>query len=236
MPKQPLDPRLLKKLQKATGGKPLDYIRQQVSKKASKASISSLAAQIVWAQAKGIGVAHALNRASSEVRGEVRSAQGGAAPGRVSRAVPQPLHPRSRKSDAISASVIDSIIQDKTLRERCKNLLQGKKHFDQVFREATTVLDDRLKAKTGIRKMKPLDLVGRAVNPDPQKAIIEVSSDRDEQEGFYSICKGTMLFFRNRAHHGLSDTFTREEALEFCGFIDTILGVIEQSQIHLGRF
>lgn len=83
--------------------------------------------------------------------------------------------------------------------------------------------------------MRPLDLVGKALSPDPQKAIIEVSSDKDEQEGFYSICKGTMLFFRNRAHHGLSDSFTREDAFEFCGFIDIILGVIDQSQIHLDR-
>jgi hypothetical protein len=73
------------------------------------------------------------------------------------------------------------------------------------------------------------------VGPDPHKAIIEVSSDRDEQEGFYSICKGTMLFFRNRAHHALSDQFTREDALKFCGFIDTILGTMEQADIHLDR-
>jgi len=46
--------------------------------------------------------------------------------------------------------------------------------------------------------MNPENLVGKAINPDPAKAVIEVSSERAAQEGIYSICKGVMLAFRIR--------------------------------------
>ena len=234
MPKR-LDPDLLEKLHTKLH-KPKQYLREQISKKAGRLGVSSLAAQVIWAQQERLGITQALNRMPAEVRDEVRSAQAATPVRGGNRHSPANIKKTGlHKQPSITRATIDSLLQDHQLRGRCKDLLLAKQHFDRAFREATTVLDDRLKNKSGITNLNPLNLIGKALNPDPQKAAIEVSAKKDEQEGFHGICKGVMLAFRNKAHHELSDKFTREDALKFCGFIDAILGILEQAKVHPER-
>jgi len=232
MSRRQLQPDILNKMAERSD-KSQQYLREQISRKAGRLGISSVAAQLIWARELGIGIAGALNRLPTEVREEIRSVTIPSAQSRA-RKVAEPVVPK-RKAAPITVATINTLFQDEQLRARCKDLLQAKKHFDRVIREATTLLDDRLKTKTGITNMNPENLVGKALNPDPNKAITEVSAEKSEQEGFYSICKGIMLAFRNRSHHRLSDKFTREDALKFCGFVDTVLAVIEQARIHPER-
>lgn len=236
MPQKRLDEALLRKMAAKTD-KSLQYLREQISRKAGKHGISSTAAQLIWAKDLGIGIANPLHKSPADVREEVRSAStrlsASASSSRMMGGVGQTA--RKRKTQPITAATVDALLQDPQLRARCRDLLRAKKHFDRVFREATTVLDDRLKTKTGITHMNPESLVGKALNPDPSKAVLEVSVDRAEQEGFHSICKGIMLTFRNKTHHSLSDKFTLEDALKFCGFIDSVLSVIEQATVHTDR-
>src|SRR3990172_1899118 len=234
MAKPGLDPTVLDKLAKKSG-KSKQYIREQISRRASRLGIGSVAAQLVFAKEEGIAITRPLNKLSPEVRGEVRSASA-AGPPAQSRPLPRNgAKLPARKVKPISAATIHSLLQDQQLRERCKDLLLARKHFDRVLREATTVLDDRLKNKSEITNMNPLNLVNKVLNPDPHKEVLVVSEDKGEQEGFHAICKGVMLVFRNSAHHKLSDKFTREDALKFCGLIDAILTTIEQAQLHPER-
>ena len=232
MPAKRLNSDLLLKMGKKSGN--MQALRVRISKKAGKLGISSTAAQLVVAKELGIGIGNALAKVSADVREEVRSA-GATTPAAAADYKGKAAMPTKRKVVAITAATIKSLLQDRQLHARCKDILQARKHFDRVIREATTVLDDRLKTKTGISNMNPENLVGRALNPDPTKAVIEVSQDKAEQEGMHSICKGIMLVFRNKAHHSLSDKLTREDALKFCGFVDTILGVIEKATLHPDR-
>jgi hypothetical protein len=232
MPPKRLNVGLLNRMKDRSGGKRIQYLREQISKRASRQGVSSAAAQLVWAKELGIGVAGALAQATPEVRQEVRDL--GTPP--INRARPFLLPSRiARKSAAISDHLIKALVHDQQLYGRCKDLLRAKRHFDRVIREATTLLDDRIKTRTGIQNLSPENLVNKAINPDPMRAVIEVSSNGAEQAGFHNICKGIMLAFRNKAHHSLSDAFTREDALKFCGFVDTVLGMIDQSTIHLDR-
>ena len=73
--------------------------------------------------------------------------------------------------------------------------------------------------------MNPTDVVGKVLSPDSNKAIIKVSTEAAEQEGMFNICKGLTLAFQGPLHHTLKDHMTRPEALKFCGFVDTLLGV-----------
>ncbi len=235
MPQKRLNEVLLNKMATKTG-KPVQYLREQISRKAGKRGISSTAEQLIWAKELGIGIANALHKLPADLREEVRSA--GArppSPAAVHEGKGKGFATQRRKPEPITAATIDTLLQDAQLRGRCKDLLRARKHFDRVIREATTVLDDRLKNKTNITHMNPENLVGKALNPDPCKAILEVSADKAEQEGFHSICKGIMLAFRNKTHHSLSDKFTREDAFKFCGFIDSVLAVLEQATVHADR-
>jgi len=234
MGKVRLDPKLLQKLSEKTG-KSVQRLREQLARRASRNGISSEAALVLWAKEVGIGAANYQRKLPSNIQQEVRDAlpsiftRTDASPNRVSKKA-------ARKTRASPVRLaIEYLLEDSELYDRCKDLLKASRHFDRAFREATTVLDDRLKRTTGIENMKPLDLVGKAVNPDPQKAIVEVTTNKAEQEGFHGICKGIMLSFRDPTHHVLSNKFTRQDALKFCGFVDAILAIINQATIHRDR-
>jgi uncharacterized protein (TIGR02391 family) len=228
-----LNPDLLDKMVKKTR-KSKQYLREQVSRRASRHAVSSLAAQLLWARELGLGIATALNQAESGVRDEVRSS-----PSRIpvvaNHGSPRPSQLQQRKKDPNLGAAINFLLGDSELRERCKDLLLARRHYDRVVREATTVFDNRLKSVSGISHMNPSALVGKALAPDPTKAVVVVSIEKDEQEGFFYICKGVMQAFRNKAHHTLSNAFTQADALKFCGFIDTILAVVGKGQVHPER-
>lgn len=234
MPAAKLDQRLLEKLSKKTG-KPVPRLREQISRKASSLGITSEAALARWAIAERIGIGRFLRKLPPEMRSQVSGGAQPSTPRGRSAASQGPGRRGVKREQPITAAAIDALVQDRQLHDRCRDLLLARKHFDRVFREATTVLDDRLKTASRIRNMNPVALVNKLLNPNPERVVIEVSSDPGERQGFHAICQGIMLAFRNRAHHSLSDKFTREDALKFCGFIDTLLGTIEQAKVHLDR-
>ncbi len=233
MAKTRLDQAILAKIAEKTE-KDSQYVREQISRKASRMAVSSEAAQVLWAKELGVSTSRFQRSLPPHINEEIRTSlpglfarrsQGGVR-GNGQRAV----HPRP--VDQVRLAV-DYLLQDRELKDRCGDLIRAGGHFDRVVREATTVLDDRLKTLAGITgKMNPVDVVGKAVNPDPAKAVLKVSNDRDEQEGFFSICKGLMLAFRNPAHHRLTNRFSRQDALRFCGFVDTLLAALGGATIQ----
>ncbi|MFA5388318.1 MAG: TIGR02391 family protein [Candidatus Omnitrophota bacterium] len=227
MPKNRLSKKLLLKVASKSKHK-LKYVREQISKRASRLSINAEAALILWAKELGIGTAafqHSLPpHIQLDIRNSLSSPAGHIKSGRV-------LKSKRNLNMVSSKSLIniDDLIQDDELRNRCKDLLMAKDKFDRVIREATTVLDHRIKKAGGLKNINPVDAVGKVLNPDPNKAILKISEEKSLQEGFFSICKGLMLAFRDPAHHEITDNFSREEAIKFCGLVDIVLGAISKS-------
>lgn len=230
-----LDQGLLHKLAKKTG-KTMQYLREQISKKAGKLSISSEAFLVLWAKKEGIGTAVYQRKLPPNIQLEIRDTLP------LIFTVDRPIlkttakqrEKRQRKKSPLSLA-IEFLIQDEELYDRCKDLIKAKRNFDRVFREATTVLEDRIKKLSGIKNLVGTNLVGKVLNPNPNKAILKISDKKFEQQGFFNICNGLMLAFRDPTHHELSDKFTRQDALKFCGFVDSLFDILEQAKKQKGN-
>jgi len=83
--------------------------------------------------------------------------------------------------------------------------------------------------------MNPQALIGKVIAPNPTLAILVVSSEPSEQEGFFKICSGIEAAFRNRTHHEVSNRLTRNDAIKFCGFVDSLLLILANAEVHQER-
>lgn len=236
MAKATLNLDLLKKMARASG-KTTQYVREQISKRASRLTITSPAAQILWAKELHIGTAHALRKATdsvkNEVRDELRSGSESTAPLAKTHTA-RSVTGRAR-AKILDRATVSYVLQDEQLRTRCVDLIVAVKHHDRALREATTVLEDRVKKLSGIKGMTAVPLFGKALNPDPTKAVVVISDEKEEQAGIYHICLGVMEVFRNKTHHNLSNSFTQIDAMKFCGFVDTLLAVLAPGRVHPER-
>ena len=121
-------------------------------------------------------------------------------------------------------------IKDAELRSRCGDLLTATNHFDRVVNQATQILEDRIKRKSGSEKSGK-SLIGDVIKPDLASSILILSNNGNEQEGYASILRGLMQTMRNSSHHSFSKTYTREDAFAVCGFVDQLLRIIDQATL-----
>ena len=129
--------------------------------------------------------------------------------------------------EVIEIGSIYNSIKDEELKNRCADILSAPNNFDRVINQATQVLEDRIRTKSGLdRSFVGIKLINKALNADRSKSVLIVSKNNEEHEGFCHICRGIMLAFRNPTHHYLSDSFKREDSLKFTAFIDNLLIIL----------
>jgi len=121
-------------------------------------------------------------------------------------------------------------ITDEELKGRCSDILSAPSNFDRVVNQATLVLEDRIRKKSKLTNEIGVQLVNKAINSDASKSVLKLSDDPDEHEGFGHICRGIVLSFRNPTHHRIVQNYSREEALKFCAFVDSLLKVIDAAK------
>ena len=133
----------------------------------------------------------------------------------------------------IEIGTLYNAITDVELRERCSDLLTAVGMFDRAINQATQVLEERIRTKSGDdSNQTATSLVNAVIKTQIDRTVLKVSDDEGEQEGFAHICRGIMQAFRNPTHHRLSDTFSREDALKFCGFVDNLLRIVDKAEVR----
>jgi hypothetical protein len=231
-----LDPGLKGKLSSKLG-KPQTTINVMVSQKASKLGISSEAALILLAKQHGIGTLTYQRKLDPAKQAEVRAALP------VAFAASRPKETeRSKAASGVNRATspskkaslklaIEYLIQDSMLLSRCRGPLMASANFDIPINQATLVLEDRIRKKAQPpSRMVGENLVNYAFHEDLSRTLLRVSgNDPDDQRGFTQILRGVVPAFRNKTHHHIADTFSREEAMRVCGFIDVLLRVVDNS-------
>lgn len=126
------------------------------------------------------------------------------------------------------------VIHDDQLRERCLDLLNAPGSYDRVIREATTVLEDRIRNRPPSEVLARLipnsadqsgeNLINRLFSPD--NPVLEFSSDRNKQIAFHKILLGVFSYFRNQYHHRLDADTEWSWAWSTVGLIDGLLDAV----------
>ena len=128
-------------------------------------------------------------------------------------------------------AAIEYLIEDPELRGRCQDILLARANFDRPINQATLVLEDRIRKKAQPpTRLTGESLVGFAFNEDLARTVLQVASgDSDDQRGFAQMLRGIVPAFRNKTHHHIINSFSREEAMRVCGFIDVLLRVVDNT-------
>jgi hypothetical protein len=127
------------------------------------------------------------------------------------------------------------IIRDDALAQRYLDLLRAQGNYDRVIREATTILEDRIRTKVPHETLAKIipnsadqtgdNLINRLFSPD--KPIITISDNKNERISFFRILLGVNSFLRNPYHHTIDNTIEWSWAWSVVGFIDQLLYFID---------
>jgi uncharacterized protein (TIGR02391 family) len=232
-----LDRKLMGKIATKIGKKDLKIVNGLVSRKASKLGVSAEAALVILAKEHGIGASTFQRTLDAAKQGEIRDNLTTFFPVQKKSQNNGPAAKNSRPAKsgitekASLKFAIEYLIQDQELRARCQDILLASSNFDRPVNQATLVLEDRIRKKAQpTQKLVGENLVGYAFNEDLTKTVLCLASnDSDDQRGFTQILRGIVPAFRNKTHHHIINSFSRDEAMRVCGFIDVLLRVVDNS-------
>lgn len=134
--------------------------------------------------------------------------------------------------EVVEVGTLYGSLEDEELRARCADILSARNNFDRVVNQATMILEDRVRRKAkDSTSLTGTQLVNTYVKAKLDESKIIFSGDPDEQDGFSNVLRGMMLAFRNTTHHSPSDTWSREDALKVCAFVDYLLKRLEAARV-----
>jgi len=131
------------------------------------------------------------------------------------------------------------IIKDDDLRNRCSDLLSASGNYDRVIREATIVLEDRIRGKCPHDRLTMLipqsaDQTGsKLVNTlfSPKRPVLVISADLKIRIGFHQMLLGVFSHLRNPYHHLLDPATEWSWAWSTVGLVDRLLSDVDTCQV-----
>lgn len=114
--------------------------------------------------------------------------------------------------------IIRSEVNDQVLKERLSRL--GSPHLDTLIREASVVLEDRLRSASNLDEVHGVKLVDEAFKPGDKG--LKFSEDAGEQDGVRMLYRGATQFIRNPPMHKLVD-YPFDTARILIRMIDSLL-------------
>lgn len=131
-------------------------------------------------------------------------------------------------------------INDTELKNRCTDLLKAPENYDRVIREATTVLENRLRNKYPHEKLAELipqsadqsgeKLVNKLLNAS--NSLLIYSTDQRERAAFQKMMTGVFAYLRNPYHHTINKNIEWSWAWSVVGLIDRLLLEIDSCEVQ----
>ncbi|HEX76881.1 MAG TPA: hypothetical protein G4O03_00460 [Dehalococcoidia bacterium] len=131
------------------------------------------------------------------------------------------------------------VIKDAELEGRCSDLLRAPGYYDRVIREATTVLENRIRSRVPHERLARLipssadqtgeNLVNKLFSPD--NPVLVISTKKHERIAFHRIMLGIVSYLRNPYHHQLDPSTEWSWAWSTVGFVDRLLADIESCAV-----
>jgi uncharacterized protein (TIGR02391 family) len=231
MARRILDQKLMAKVAKKLGIKKITNLNVRVSQRAQRDGISSQAALVRIARELKIGTSSFMNKLDPTKRAEVREAPVAQLVGAVAKVRRTGAGRTSRSERTGLKEAVQYLIHDPELQERCIDILLARRHFDRPINQATLILEERIRTKSAPpTRLVGEQLVNYAFKEELARTVLQVpGGEADDQRGFTQMLRGIVPTFRNKTHHHITKTFSREDAMSVCGFIDVLLRVIDGS-------
>jgi uncharacterized protein (TIGR02391 family) len=130
----------------------------------------------------------------------------------------------------IAKATPDGLIRDTQLRDRVEGLLAEERNYDRAVREASVVLEDRVRTKSGLAGLHGVDLMSAAFKEETGALI--VSDNSAEQAGVHMAFRGMVAWVRNSFGHRLIDATAQGDAMRIVAFIDWLLEEVGRARLR----
>jgi uncharacterized protein (TIGR02391 family) len=144
----------------------------------------------------------------------------------------------ARFSDELGVEQTNLILEtlrDETLKRRCIDLLLAEDDFDRAVNQATQVLEDRIRKKSGSTSLLTgSKLSNEMIKRERSETVLVLSNDDSEQQGYADIIRGIMAAHRNPSHHFIYN-MDRLDAARICAYIDVLLEMLDNSELNPPR-